>query len=66
MTLGDEGKVCIDVALWGAEISDRFNLQVGQVIALKACRISEYAGRTLNASSDVNDVSVDLIDHERG
>ena len=66
LTLGDEGKVCIDIALWGAEISDRFNLQVGQVIALKSCRISEYYGRTLNASSDVNDVCVDLTDHERG
>ena len=65
LTLADESKVSIDVTIWGPEIFQRYNLQVGQIIAFRCCRISEYYGRTLNASWDTNDICVDMGGHPR-
>jgi len=59
ITLGDESKVCIEVSLWG-EVCEARAFQVGQVIALKSCRISDFSGRSLNASGDPSDIIVDV------
>ena len=59
ITLGDESKVCIEVSIWG-EVCQAHVFQVGQVIALRSCRISDYSGLSLNASSDPSDVYLDI------
>ena len=55
LTIGDESNVSIGVTLWGT-VCQAHDYNVGQIVALKACRVSEYNGRSLNASSDVEDV----------
>ena len=61
LTIADESQVCINLSLWG-ESSTAFKFTVGQIIALKSCRISDYAGRSLNASGEVSDIFMEL-DH---
>lgn len=61
LTLADESQVSIEISLWG-ECCTTFTLQVGQIVALKSCRVSDYAGRSLNASGDVADIYIEL-DH---
>lgn len=57
LLVGDEGNVSIGVTLWGS-VCEAHNYTVGQVIAFKGCRVSEYNGRSLNASSDPTDVFI--------
>lgn len=57
LLIGDEGNVSIGVTLWGTAC-EAHNYEVGQVIAFKACRVSEYNGRSLNASSDPSDTFI--------
>ena len=52
LTIGDESNVSISVTLWGS-VCEAHDYQIGQIVALKGCRVSEYNGRSLNASSDV-------------
>ena len=47
--------MCIEVSLWG-DICDARKYQVGKIIALKACRVSDYSGRSLNASGELGDI----------
>ena len=62
--IGDESKISIGVTLWGS-CCEAYKYEVGQVIALKACRVSEYNGKSLNASSDPNDILFN-VRHPRG
>lgn len=39
--------------MWGELASEQYI--IGNVIAFKACRVSEYSGRSLNASADKSD-----------
>lgn len=57
LTIGDESHVSIGVTLWG-DIAELHPFAAGQVIALKACRVSDYNGKTLNASNDPRDVAI--------
>jgi len=61
--IGDESKTCISVTFWG-DVCKACKFRIGQVIALKQCRVSEYSGRTLNASGDIKDIFIDF-DHPR-
>ena len=47
----------INVTLWGASC-DAHRYEVGQVIAFKACRVSEFKGKSLNASNDAADIVI--------
>ena len=39
--------------MWGVEICDRFStLRVGQVLAIKGARVSDYGGKSLNVADD--------------
>ena len=49
----------IGVTIWG-DNCDRFDFKVGQVIALRECRISDYRGKSLNASSSPSDIVINL------
>lgn len=55
LTIGDEGNVSIGVTLWG-DVCEAHDFLVGKIVALKGCRVSEYNGKSLNASSDTMDV----------
>lgn len=59
LIVGDESKISISVTLWGSAC-EAHDYQIGQVIALKSCRVSEYNGKSLNASSDPNDISFNM------
>lgn len=50
LTIGDESNSCIGVTLWGA-VTEAHSYVPGQVIALKNCRVSDYNGKSLNATS---------------
>ena len=63
ITIGDETNVCIGVTLWGS-VAEAHPYRVGQVIALKGCRVSEFNGKSLNASSHAEDIFMGLR-HER-
>ena len=62
VTIGDDSKRMIGVTLWG-DVCHK-ELRELQIVAFRACRISEYRGKSLNASSDVNDFVVEP-DHPR-
>jgi len=53
ITIADETQVGVDVTVWGELASEKYC--IGNVIAFKACRVSEYSGRSLNASGDRSD-----------
>ena len=55
LTIGDEGNVSINITTWG-EVCDAHDYQIGQVVAFRSCRVSEYNGRSLNASGSISDV----------
>ena len=55
LTIGDESNSCIGVTLWGV-VTDAHSYQAGQVIALKNCRVSDYNGKSLNATSFPSDI----------
>ena len=63
MTIGDESNVCLGVTLWGS-VTEAHPYRAGQVIALKGCRVSEFNGKSLNASSHSEDIFLGLR-HER-
>ena len=54
LTSGDESNSCIEMTLWG-EMCD-LEFQEGQVVAFQNCRVSNFSGKSLNASWDINDV----------
>jgi len=55
LTIGDESNSCIGVTLWGP-VTEAHSFRSGQVIALKNCRVSDYNGKSLNASSSPSDI----------
>lgn len=55
LTIGDEGNVSIGLTLWG-NTCEAHDYQMGQICAFKSCRVSEYQGKSLNASSDTCDI----------
>lgn len=52
VTIADDTKHSVPVTIWG-NIANKLvsQMSLGSVVAFKQCRVSEYSGRTLNASS---------------
>ena len=44
IVLGDQNDISISATLWG-ETCDKYKFEIGQICALKSCRISEYNGK---------------------
>lgn len=63
ITIADETETSIDVTVWG-ELASSTEFRQGSVIAFKGCRVSEFAGRSLNASSDKSDTCFKVTDPE--
>lgn len=55
LTIGDESHVSIGVTFWGS-VTEAHRFTAGQVIALKNCRVSDFNGKSLNASSHAEDI----------
>ena len=55
LTIGDESNICIGVTLWGA-VTEVHRYSAGQVVAFKGCRVSDFNGKSLNASSHAEDI----------
>ena len=49
--LADDGNLSISITIWG-ENCDLKGLDVGKIVALKSCGVSDYGGKSLNASFD--------------
>ena len=49
--IADDSDKAISLTLWG-DLCDRDDLSLGDVLALKAGRVSEFGGRSLNCSND--------------
>lgn len=62
LTIGDESNVCINVTLWGSCV-EAHTYGTGQVIAFKNCRVSDFNGKSLNASSHGEDIFIGAIRH---
>ncbi len=58
ITIGDDKNMMIGVTIWG-DNCERFDIQVGQIVAFRECKISEYRGKSLNAGSGVNDIIIE-------
>ena len=59
LLIGDESNLSISLTLWG-DTCEAQNYQVGQIIAFKACRVSDYQGKSLNASNALQDIVINL------
>ena len=57
ITIADDTGYSISITVWG-DMCQRLKAEQGQLIAFKACRVSEYAGKSLNASSTPQDIVV--------
>ncbi len=49
--MADESGLKIQVALWG-NLANLFDLQIGQILAIKNARVSDYGGKSLNSGDD--------------
>ena len=59
MTVADETDTSIQVTCWGETILAHLKtVQVGTLLVLAQCRVSDYCGRSINASSEVRDMLV--------
>ena len=52
LNLADDTNFLISITVWG-EICQFINnqIKIGDVIAFKGCKLSDYNGKTINASS---------------
>ena len=49
--IGDESGLKIQIALWG-NLANQFDLQPGQIIAVKNAKVSDFSGKSLNCGDD--------------
>lgn len=55
LKVADESNAMISITLWG-DVATAQNFNTGDIYALRGCRVSDYAGRSLNASSSPGDL----------
>ena len=61
--IGDENNVSISATVWGVAC-EKHDFDIGKVIAMKSCRVSDYNGKSLNASAHDGDIIIN-VDHPR-
>ena len=57
--IADESEKSIQLTLWGANAS-RENFQIGQVIAVRGARVSDYNGKSLNSGIEHSQIYIDM------
>ena len=55
--IGDESNMSISLTLWGEACESR-DFEVGQIVAFQNCRVSDYNGKSLNGSSNPQDITM--------
>lgn len=55
ITIADETGASIAVTVWG-ELCQSLSAKPGMIVAFKQCRVSDYNGKSLNASSSPSDI----------
>jgi replication factor A1 len=55
ITIADETGASIAITVWG-EFCHTLNAKPGMIVAFKQCRVSDYNGKSLNASSSPSDI----------
>ena len=58
LQIGDETNLMIGVTLWG-DVTTAYDFENGRVVAFRSCRVSDYAGKSLNASSEISDTVIE-------
>ena len=58
ISIGDDTNHSIDVTVWGELSQAPFKKDT--IVAFKSCRISDFSGRSLNASSDKADIVLEV------
>lgn len=57
LTIADESNHSVPITVWGELCLFAQNkFKVGEVVAFKQCRVSDYQGKSLNASSNEKDL----------
>jgi len=51
--IADESGVKISVTMWGS-LSNLMNYEIGQVLAIKNAKVSDYGGKSLNCGDDTS------------
>ena len=64
MTLIDDSSCSISLTLWGEMCERSTNLQIGDILAVKGARVSEFGGKSLNAADD-HSILFTNMNHER-
>ena len=64
MTLIDDSSCSISLTLWGEMCERNANLQIGDILAVKGARVSEFGGKSLNAADDHSILFINM-NHER-
>jgi replication factor A1 len=60
VTLVDDTNYSISLTLWGEELCDRNkDRKVGEILAVKSARVSDYGGKSLNVADDHSQIFVD-------
>ena len=50
LTVADDGNLSISLTVWG-ENCDLKGFVAGKIVAFKSCRVSDFGGKSLNASN---------------
>lgn len=64
VTLIDDSSFSISLTLWGDMCERSSSLNIGDVLAVKGARVSEFGGKSLNAADDHSVLFINM-NHER-
>lgn len=64
VTLIDDSSCSISLTLWGEMCERSTNLTIGDILAVKGARVSEFGGKSLNAADDHSILFINM-NHER-
>lgn len=64
VTLIDDSMCSISLTLWGDMCERSSSLKIGDVLAVKGARVSEFGGKSLNAADDHSVLFINM-NHER-
>ena len=57
VTIMDDSNASVDITFWGASALKQ-GMDIGKLIAVKDCRVSDYKGVSLNGPFDSNDIKL--------
>jgi ssDNA-binding replication factor A large subunit len=58
ITIIDDSQASVEITFWG-NCAHAEGLQIGRIVAIKDCRVSDYNGVSLNGPYDAKNIKVD-------